>query len=230
MAEVDARGPGVPKGKRRRFRWLLMVVLVLVGLGLAGGALVGLACWPQGEYTRRVPDDELLASARAFEQKLENLLNAKVSDLAIQETILDSEVNGYCAALQRDELWQKLVFQDDQNRQQWRPKDLSDVRVRFQGNEAWIAGRLDDGPLPMVLSVCVRPTIERDNVVVFRVTGIHVGHLPIPGWLAKQWFGHMADRVFEQHGRWIVKHMGISGDRLYLWAGPVDDEVGDGKQ
>ena len=212
-----------PKRKSRRIlKSLVAAALIIVLAGFAG---LGLACWPPSIHSRPVSDGELIVSALSFEQKLQELLNARLSDLPVQVTVRAEEVNAYLAALQRDELWKQLCFQNDRERERWRPRDLNDVRMSFRGNEACVVGKLPDGPLSLVLSVSLHPQIAPQGTIVFAVTGIKVGHLPIPKPLAKRWFGHISDTTFEQDGDWAIKHMGITGGRLYIWAGPVMEEL-----
>jgi len=209
---------------RRPRRWLRRTLLGLLAVVLAAAALVALASWPPAGYVNPVPSEDLLVSAHAFELKLQDLFNARLSKMPVHISFTADEVNGYCAALQDDNLWRQLRLQDVRQRERYRPKGLTGVRVRFQKNEAWITGRMPQRWLPEVLSVRVRPQVDTDDTLVFAVTGVKLGHLPIPKALARRWFGHISDTVFPQDDSWLIKHMGISGGRLYVWAGPIWEE------
>ena len=213
-----------PPPKEPRSRRKLLLLILSAALLLLLILLLALALWPPDALSHPLPDDQLLSDALSFEQQLETVLNARISKLPVQLSVSAEEVNGYCAALQRDELWTRLRIQDDSTRTRWRPSAFSDVRITFHANQAWLIGSLSNTRLPLVLSICLRPQLEPDHSLSLVVTSVRVGHLPLPVFLVRHWLGPLAHVSLPQHDSWSVKHIGIIGGRLYLLAGPSEQE------
>lgn len=213
---------------RRLFAAFLLFLLLLA-------VLFALACWPPAIVSQAISDEQLLSDALGFESQFETILDARLSDAPVQVSVSAEEVNAYCAALQRDDLWTRLPIQDDRLRDHWQPRGLSDLRIAFHADQAWIIGslRADSASasprtpgqiFPLVLSIRVRPSIAPDRSLNFDVVGLRIGHLPIPAFLARPWLPSLSDSSFSQGDSWSVKHIGIVGGRLYLWAGPSSSD------
>ncbi len=212
--------PPQPVRPARRSRQLNAMLAAVLALLLGALLAIWLANWTPGFYAMPATRDrqKLLDDAFSFSRRVQDFISYNIlSERAEPIEITDDEVNGYLAAVNDKDIWERLPFRFESWRREFTSDWLRDVQVKFSEGRVTVAGMVTWHDLDVVLSVSGRPEVDPDGQARLHVTSIRAGRLPLPKFLFRDFLKDVDDRPLPAKiSRWRLKAVEITDGKARL--------------